>query len=293
MKEEIKIIIRRRTITSEDIEIIKGLIKSEGIRGRSYISKRLCEIWNWRQNNGSYKEIACRELLRRLAEKGYIELPERIGKGGRKPGYKNRIIIPTGIDTREIACRISEIHEIKLEMVETKEQREYYKGLVGTYHYLGYRQGMGEHIRYLVFGDGRILGCIGFSSSAWRVECRDRYIGIEDKTREDKLRSIVGNDRFLILPWVRVKNLASTILSRVLVQLGEAWEKKYRNKIETVETFVEKDRFKGTCYKASNWQYIGETVGRGRNDRKNEKKLPIKEVYIYELARSARKKRYE
>jgi hypothetical protein len=201
--------------------------------------------------------------------------------------------MPSGIDTGEIECSISEIREIRLEMVETKEQREYYKGLIGTYHYLGYRQGMGEHIRYLIYGDGRILGCIGFSSSAWRVECRDRYIGIEENTREEKLGKIVGNDRFLILPWVRVKNLASTILSRVLRQLGEAWEKKYCNKIEIVETFVEKERFKGTCYRASNWQYLGQTVGRGRNDRKNEKKLPIKDVYIYELEKEHRKKRYE
>lgn len=290
MKEDIKI--RRRILTSKDIEEIQELIKSEGIKGRTHISRRLCEIWNWRQSNGSYKEIACRAILGRLSEKGYIELPARIGKGGRKPGYKNKITKPSVIETEKIECSIRDMGEIQIEIVETKAQRETYKGLVGTYHYLGYRQSIGENLRYLIYGEGRILGCIGFSTSAWRVECRDKYLGIEDKTREERLVRIVGNDRFLILPWVRVKNLASTILSRVLRQLGEAWEKRYNNKIEIVETFVEKERFAGTCYKASNWKYVGETVGRGRNDRKKEKRLPIKEVYIYELGKESRKRRY-
>lgn len=291
MKENI--IIRRRVLTPTDIEKIRELIKSEGNRGRTHISKRLCEIWDWRQSNGSYKEIACRELLRRLSEKGYIELPERIRAVGLKSGYKNRIRKPEGIDTQEMECSRKEIREIKIELVETAEQREHYKGLVGTYHYLGYRQSIGENLRYLIYGDDRILGCIGFSASAWRVGCRDRYIGIEDITREEKLRKIIGNDRFLILPWVKVKNLASTILSRVTHRIVKDWEKKYCNKIEIVETFVEKERFKGTCYKASNWKYLGQTVGRGRNDRKNEKKLAIKDVYIYELEKEHRKRRYE
>jgi hypothetical protein len=288
MKESI--IIRRRVLTPLAVEEIKELIKLEGIKGRSHISKRLCEIWDWRQSNGTYKEIACREILRKLSEKGYIEIPERLRKSGIKPGYKNRINKPEGIDTREIECKIKEIGEIKIDLVETSEQREYYKGIVGTYHYLGYRPSIGENVRYLIYVEGRILSCIGFSASAWRVSCRDKYLEIEEKTREEKLRKIAGNDRFLILPWVKVTNLASTILSRVLRRIEKDWEKKYQNKIEIIETFVEKERFKGTCYKASNWRYLGETVGRGRNDRKNEKNQPIKEVYIYELKKDKRKR---
>jgi hypothetical protein len=212
MKESI--IIRRRVLTPLAIDEIQELIKLEGSKGRSHISKRLCEIWDWRQSNGTYKEIACREILRKLSEKGYIEIPERLRKSGIKAGYKNRINKPEGLDTLEIECIIKDIGEVKIDLVETSEQREYYKGLVGTYHYLGYRPSIGENVRYLIYGDGRILSCIGFSASAWRVSCRDKYLEIEEKTREEKLRKIAGNDRFLILPWVKVTNLASTILSR-------------------------------------------------------------------------------
>lgn len=283
MEKEIKI--RSRIITFSDIETIKEIIEREGKRGRTYISKILCEKWEWRQSNGRYREIACRDILRKLSEKGYIELPERKRKIARRAGYKNKIQEELEIDSRILECNIREIKEIEIKEVRSKTQGEEYKSIVGRYHYLGYRQSIGESIRYLIYGDGRILGCIGFSSSAWRVECRDRYLGIEDKTREEKIRRIKCNDRFLILPCVRIKNLASYILSRVMSRIGRDWEEKYSNKIEIVETYVDSEKFRGICYKASNWKYVGETVGRGRNDRKKEKKLSKKGVYLYELER--------
>ena len=285
MKEEI--IIRRRSVTCEDLKLIKDLIVHEGIKGRTHISRRLCRIWDWRQPNGLYKEIACRELLRRLEQRGLITLPPRL-RTSRRAGYKNKTDIVYNIDTSLLDCRLSDFRCITIELVRDMPRAQLYKGLIGKYHYLGYRQGTGEHLKYLVYGDGRVLSCIGFSSAAWRVSCRDQFIGWVDEIREKNLFKIVNNNRFLILPWVRVFNLASYILAHLRVRLPGDWVRVYNHSVVLGETFVERGRFLGTCYRADNWIYLGETSGRGRNDRYSRNKVPIKDVYVHPLTKNFR-----
>ncbi len=283
-----KIIIRRRHITSEDLELIRQIIKDEGIKGRTHISQRLCRIWDWRQTNGLFKEITCRELLRRLDQRGFIKLPPKL-RPARSVGYKNKTNLPNNIDTSLIDCQISDFNCIKVEMIRGTPKEKLYNGLIEKYHYLGYHQGSGEQLKYLFYGDERLLSCIGFASSAWRVACRDQFIGWDDKTREENLYKIINNNRFLIFPWVKVFNLASYILANIRKRLIKDWIRVYCHDVVLIETFVERGRFLGTCYRADNWTYLGNTTGRGRNDRYSRNILPIKDIYIHPLKRNFRK----
>ena len=170
-------------------------------------------------------------------------------------------------------------------MVRGSERESFYNALIGSYHYLGYHQGTGEQLKYIICGDGNVLGCIGFGGAAFKSAARDVHIGWSHTDREQYLVRVVNNNRFLILPWIRVPHLASHILGRVSRRVRGDWQDYYNRDIVLLETFVEQARFKGTCYKAANWRYIGETTGRGRNDRYSQNKVPIKDIYIYPLDR--------
>jgi hypothetical protein len=288
MNEEQKVVtIFGRTLDRQDIVFINQLIESEGSLGRSHISRRLCEVWEWRQPNGRYREIACRQLMRRLEQKGLITLPPMLC-AARQPGYKNKSTLPKVFDTTHLEKGLNGFQQIIFEMVRGKEREKVYNGFIGSYHYLGYHQGAGEQLKYLVYGDGRLLSCIGFGAAAWKVACRDRFIGWDSRLREKRLNRIVNNHRFLILPWIRVPHLASFILGKVTRRLNEDWRGYYHHDIVLVETFVERERFRGTCYRAANWLHLGQTTGRGRNDRKHRKVTPIKDVYIYPLVKNFR-----
>lgn len=279
--------IRRRVISSDDLQLIRQLITCEGHRGRAHLSRRLCRIWDWRQANGAFREIACRDLLRTLEQRGLITLPRPL-KAARKPGYRNRTILPIDLDTSPMQGRFDEFATPMIELVSRTPKEQLYNGLIDAYHYLGYGQGTGEQLKYLISWENRLLGAIGFSAAAWRVTCRDRFIGWDDQARQNHLNVIVNNHRFLILPWINIANLASWILAQVTRRLRQDWQARYAHDIVLVETFVEKKRFHGTCYRAANWICVGETVGRGRNDRFTQNWLPIKAVYLYPLVKDFR-----
>ena len=281
--------VRDKILDIEDINLINNLIKTEGSRGRTYISKQLCRIWDWRSPNGIYRDMTCRQLLRSLDRKGLIKLPPPI-KPGRIVGYKNKTVLPSSLNMNPIDRYLSTFSDINVEIVRGTNKENIYNGLIGAYHYLGYHQGVGEQLKYLVYGNGRLLSCIGFGSSAWKVACRDRYIGWDQFTREQRLFLIVNNHRFLILPWVKVPNLASHILGCISRRLRNDWQSYYNHDIVLIETFVEGDRFKGVSYRAANWHYLGQTTGRGRNDHTHRSIKPIKDVYVYPLTKDFRER---
>jgi hypothetical protein len=285
MEKEIQI--RGRIISADNLQVIRQLLTSEGHKGRTHLSRRLCRIWKWRQANGAYREIACRDLLRKLEQRGLIALPPLL-KAPRKPGYRIRTTLPDDLDTTplegQLGCAFDGLPTIAL--VSRTPKEKLYNGLIGAYHYLGYSQGTGEQLKYVISWQNRPIAAIGFAAAAWRVACRDRFIGWDDHTRQNHLNLIVNNHRFLILPWVRIANLASWILAGVTRRLQQDWQARYAHDIVLVETFVEKKRFHGTCYRAANWICVGETVGRGRNDRYSQNWLPIKQVYLYPLVKN-------
>lgn len=280
-----KTIILKREITTHDINLIRQLIESEGHKGRTHISKKLCQIWDWRTPTGLYRDIACRDLLRRLHKKGLIDLPQAL-HAARKTGCINKTSLPVDFQVSPFHGSIQDFSSIGIDMVRGGSKEKLYNALIGAYHYLGYHQGNGTQLKYIISGDGHVLACIGFGAAAYKIAARDQHIGWDHETRETNLDKIVNNNRFLILPGIRVPNLASYILGRVSQRLRSDWQDYHKTAIVLIETFVEKDRFIGTSYRAANWRNIGQTKGRGRNDRQKQKRLPLKDVYIYPLTKN-------
>jgi len=280
---EKEICIRGRIITSADLELIRHLLRTEGHLGRTHLSQKLCRIWDFRQANGAYREIACRDLLRQLEQRGLITLPTLLKKPSRQAGYRNHTFLPPALDTSPLEGQLDHFARPTIELVSRTPKEQFYNGLIGAYHYLSYGQGTGEQLKYMIFLGARPLAAIGFSAAAWRLACRDQFIGWNDQARRKNLALVVNNHRFLILPWVNITNLASWVLAQVTGRLRQDWQAVYAHDITLVETFVEKKRFHGTCYRAANWVLVGETIGRGRNDRTSTNWLPIKQVYLYPL----------
>lgn len=280
-------VIRKRRLGEEDLALIRGLIETEGSHGRSHLSRRLSRLWDWRQPIGAYREIACRGLLLRLERRGLIELPPR-KSGVRAAGYQNVVQAPL-VPTDPIGESLVSIRSaLRIEMVESATQRRLLKSLLGTYHYLGFRQPAGPSMAYLVFREDRPLACARFGPAAWKVEVRDRFIGWNPQQRVEGLRQVINNDRWLILPWVRPPHLASHLLGKFSRRLAADWHRRYQEPVVLAETFVDSSRFAGTCSRASNWQCVGSTKGRGRNDRENRAEQTIKDVWLYPLRRDWR-----
>src|ERR1017187_6704344 len=275
--------IRRRLIGEKDLLLIRGLISAEGRLGPTHLSKRLGEIWDWRQASGRFRQIACRDLLRQLDRKGLVKLPALL-HGARRIGYRN--VVPTGdlLDRVPLAGCLARLRpDLQVSVVQEAEEARLFKGLVGTYHYLGYQQAQGAQIKYLATYRDRPVACLSFGSAAWRVAARDQFIGWSPQQRQERLPWVVNNNRFLILPWVDVPGLASFVLSRCLRRLRADWRQIYQQDLVLAETFIQKDRFRGCCYAAANWTCIGESHGRGRNDRFHQEALPIKTIWVYAL----------
>jgi len=277
------LVIRRRVIREADLLLIRQLIEEEGARGRSHISNRLCEMWNWRQANGRFRQIACRELLRRLEARGLIELPPKLCEA-RRVGYRNRTSTPELLDCMPLAGGLRESRsQLRMELVQNSQQLALYRGLVGTYHYLGYQQAMGAQLRYIAYFQDRPIACLSFGPAAWKVGARDQFIGWSAQARQQNLRWVVNNDRFVILPWVQIKCLASYLLGRTVRQLPGDWQRVYGYELALLETFVEHRRFAGTAYAAASWICVGQTLGRGRNDRTHDQAAPIKTIWLRPL----------
>ena len=275
--------IRRRRIGEDDLLLIRGLIGAEGHLGRSHISNRLCGIWDWRQANGRFRQIACRDLLRQLDRKGLVKLPPLL-HAARRIGYQNAITPGNVLDRSPVAESLALLRkEIQVRPVQGAAQARLFKELVGTYHYLGYQQAQGAQLKYLATYRNRPVACLSFGPAALRVAARDRFIGWSAPQRQERLPWVVNNDRFLVLPWVVVPHLASFVLSRCLRRLRSDWRQIYQQDLVLAETFIQKDRFRGCCYAAANWTCIGESLGRGRNDRFHREALPIKTIWVYAL----------
>lgn len=277
------LVIRRRVIQAADLALIRQLIVAEGAHGRSHLSNRLCELWDWRQANGRYRQIACRDLLRRLEAKGLIQLPPPL-KAARRAGYRNTTARPELGDTVALAGPLAQFRpHLQVRWVQEPAHARVYAGLIGAYHYLGYQQATGAQLKYLVWYADRPIAGLSFGPAAWKVAARDRYIGWSAPAREARLAWVVNNERFLIVPGVQIRFLASYVLGATLRRLRADWQQVYGQDLALAETFIEADRFRGTAYAAANWVSVGHTQGRGRNDRAFARALPVKTVWVYPL----------
>jgi len=280
--------IRKRTITDTDLQFIQSTIDQHWTRGRTHISKILCQKWNWTQPNGHLKDMACREILQTLYRKNLINYP--LGRHDGNNKKRNQSIEPVDINTTPIACPLSELKPLRLQLVRGSKFEPLYRSLVEHYHYLGYRQIVGNHLTYIAFSGDRPVACLGWGSAAWSVKSRDSFIGWDKKTKENNLHFVANNTRFLVLPWVQIKCLASKVLSLNIKRISDDWMKVYHHPLYLLETFVDQSRFKGTCYKAANWILTGQTKGTAKKGHDHLFHGKIKDVLLYPLRKDFRKK---
>ena len=244
---------------------------------RRRLSALLCEAWQWKQANGALCDMICRGLLLMLHRAGEIELPA-VRQTSLNPFVRRERPQPPLIDRTPVSGSLSQLGPIELTQVRRTAQEPLFNSLIEHYHYLGYEQPVGEHLKYLVWAQGRPIACLAWSSAPRHLGSRDRYIGWSAEARRRNIRFIAYNTRFLILPWVTVPHLASYLLGRMARLLSQDWERVYGHPIYFLETFVDPERFRGTCYRAANWVMLGRTTGRGKDDHTNRPNRSIKEV---------------
>lgn len=277
-----------RVATSQDVKFINELIAENPDDSRRALSKRLCQAWNWVQPNGALRDMVCRGFLLCLESAGYIKLPPR--RFTPNNPLANRKRPPkVDIDQRPLCPNLSNIQPLEIRQVRRTSFEKLFNSLIAQHHYLGYCHPVGEHLKYIVFAEGRPIACLAWSSAPRHIGCRDKFIGWSADIRKKNLHLIVYNSRYLILPWIQVPYLASHLLGRITKVLPVDWERIYNHPICFLETFIDTERFKGTCYKAANWIYLGKTTGRGKNDQTNKPNRSIKAVYGYPLSKDFRK----
>ncbi len=278
-----------RSFSVADLELVRQITSEFASLGVTEISRTICELLEWKRPSGGLKNIECRRLLEGLRDQGLLRLPELLHPGARRP---RRIRHGAGGDPQpEIHGSAGEFEPLRLEVVRggRSPANALWKEYIDRYHYLGYRVPVGASLRYLVRSQQNpevVLACLLWSSPAWKMAARDDWIGWSAGQRARNLQLIVNNSRFLILPWVRVRGLASKILSHCARQLPGDWEQLYGRRPMLLETLVDAGRFRGTCYRAANWIELGLTQGRGRMDRNHEAhQRAVKRIYVYPLCR--------
>lgn len=274
---------RGQEIGSEQIVFLREFIRTHPTSSRWKLSRQLCEALGWKQANGALRDVVCRGLLLMLERAGQIELPpvRRHIRGQRRTGRPRPEAVL--IDTTPLAMPLQELGPVEIQQVRRTADEPLFNSLMESHHYLGYEQPVGEHLKYLVWAQGQPVACLAWSSAPRHLGSRDRFIGWSGEARRRNIRFIAYNTRFLILPWIEVPHLASHILSRVARRLSPDWERLYQHPIYFLETFVDPERFRGTCYRAANWVVLGRTTGRGKDDHTNRPNRSIKEVLGYPI----------
>ena len=292
---------RGRAIGQEDILYIRSLIERYPNESRRKLSTRLCEAWQWRQANGALRDMVCRSMLLMLERAGQIVLPP-VSYVRHNPLSRRTRPELVLIDTTPIEGALRNLQPLEFEPARRTSQEPLFNSLMEQHHYLGYEQPVGEHLKYLVWAQGRgprgqtfvrgvesrPIACLAWSSAPRHLASRDRYIGWDAAARRRHIRFIAYNTRFLILPWVRVEHLASHILGRMAAQISDDWQRMYGHPIYFLETFVDPERFRGTCYRAANWVLLGRTTGRGKQSNSYVPNRSIKEVLGYPLTKRFR-----
>lgn len=276
-------VMQGREVSGADIDLIRGLLAEHPGWGRTRLSEELCRRWDWRNTQGRIKDMAARSLLLKLERSGHIQLPPR-----RRPssnGLRNRSVPLVAHTTEPIRCALRDLRPLAVKVVEPRSaDLRLFNCLLSRYHYLGHRNTVGENLRYLVRDrTGSPVACALFGSAAWKCAPRDAWIGWGSGERERNLQGLTNNTRFLIPAWIEVPHLASHLLGLIARRVRADWQAKYGHPVHALETFVDRSRFRGTCYRAANWVRLGATQGRSRNDRKHRIRASVKDVYLYPL----------
>lgn len=273
-----------REFGAHDIEMVRDLIAQDPKLQRSALSRKLCQLWGWTKPNGDLKDMTCRVALLRMQADGLITLPpSRIGVVRKRAHFA-----PTPASDAQTAIKqpVHELQRITLQVVSGTLASRLWNEYVARYHYLGYTPMSGSQIRYNVFAGEQLVACISFCACAWKLKDREKFIGWSEAQRQRNLQLVVNNARFLVLPWIESKGLASKILSLAARQLPNDWLNRYGFRPVLLETFVEYERHRGTCYKAANWINVGRTAGRGKKSISHKRLIPAKDIWLYPLRKN-------
>jgi hypothetical protein len=282
-----------KPVNQDDLSLIQQVIESYPCLSRTELANTVCELFDWQRHNGGLKTVECRQFLETLEARSLVHLPQR--RAGRPRGSKTHVArTASGACGKPLEGILGDYPSISLDLVANETERALWREFVERYHYLGHRVPFGAHLRYLIrMEDERrtVLGCLQYSSGSWRMQARDRWIGWDESARKAQLQRIVSNSRFLILPWVRIRHLASHVLSRGAQRLAPDWELRYGLVPWLLETLVDPALYVGTCYRAANWIEVGATTGRGRQDRHHRRHgARPKVIWLYPLRGDARQR---
>jgi hypothetical protein len=280
------LMVQGRELTASHVEQVRELMVCHPEWSRRRLSEALAALWDWRTATGQLKDMAARTLMLKLEARGLLSLPPRRHPPRRRRDEPSRQ--PTLWETEEgapVEGALVDLAPVRMELVKPgMAEHGRLESYLTRHHYLGYRGPVGENLAYLARDrSGRDIGCLLFGAAAWRTRARDVLIGWDDATRAKRLPWLTNNSRFLLLPWVRVPHLASHLLGQVVRRLSKDWQCKYGHPVYLVETYVDRQRFRGTCYRAANWRHIGQTKGRSRQDTYKKLKVPVKDIYVYPL----------
>jgi Druantia protein DruA len=281
------VVYRGREVSREDIAWIRQLLKDRPEWSRWKLSRELCETWQWKQANGALRDVVCRGLLLMLDRAGEIELPPV------KRVVRNRIAERARpahvlVEERALQGSLGDLQPLEFVQVRRTPQEALFHSLLEQYHNLGYQRPVGEHLKYVVKASGQVIACLAWSSAPRHLKLRDRYLGWSEEARERNVRLLAYNTRFLILPWVQAPHLASHILGRMAKIVPQDWQRIYAHPVYWLETFIDTSRFRGTCYRAANWQVLGTTAGRGHRAPTWEPTRPVKKMLGLPLHRKFR-----
>ncbi|MBZ5516306.1 MAG: DUF4338 domain-containing protein [Acidobacteriia bacterium] len=278
---------RGRGITAAEVEFIRQLIAQHPGANRRQLSLQLCEAWGWKQANGALRDMVCRGLLLELERAGHLELPPAShvhrNPSTRRAADGAKALAPRLLDTTPLEVPLRAIRPLEFQQVRRTPEEPLFNYLLAQYHPLGYTRPVGEHLKYIVYAAGRPITCLAWSSAPRHLGARDRYIGWSAEARRCNIRFLAYNPRFLIVPWVQVKHLASHILGEMARRISTDWERAYGHPIYFLEAFVDPERYRGTCYRAANWGVLGRTTGRGKNCPTKRPNRSIKDVLGYPL----------
>ncbi len=283
-------LVQGRVVSPPDLALLRQWLGQNPGWSRWRLSRELATRWDWRNGVGQLKDMAARTLLLKLHQRGLIVLPPR------RQRPTNRMRCPSPLPAageeadRPLDCALAQLGALTLQEISAQPaERAWVRSALGRFHYLGFGGAVGENLQYVARdGQGRPLACLVFGAAAWKCQARDQFIGWSAEQRKRNLGQLANNTRFLILPAVRVPHLASWLLGRVSRRLSGDWQAKYGHPIVALETFVERERFRGTAYRAANWLAVGRTTGRTRQDRHTCIQAPVKDVYLYPLRRDFR-----
>jgi hypothetical protein len=281
---------RGKNITAQEVEFIKSFIAQNPTLSRRSLSTQLCRAWNWVQANGRLRSMICRGLMLALDRAGWIELPP-VRRLMPNPLAQRRRPAPLPAPSWEpIQAGIAELGSIEIRQVRRTPEEKLFGSLMEAHHYLAYTQPVGEHLKHLIYARGTPIACLAWSSAPRHLGPRDRFIGWSQEQRRANLHLLAYNTRLLILPWAKVPGLGSHLLERVAQVISEDWQRLYRHPVYLLETFIDPERFRGTCYRVAQWQMLGLTTGRGKEDQTRKANRGLKQLWVLPLVRDFRTK---